>query len=226
MSICVGNEYINNDNLKFTIVSKHHKFKTETFYNVIFENGYTTIAGRKPILMGSVKNKTHPSIFNKAYIGNINNIKSYYNGKAYRKWYSMLSRCYNVNDISHKSYSGVTVCDRWLCFSNFLEDISKIQGFDENKLSLGLLELDKDYNGTGKLYSLQTCKLINKSDNLKLQKHKMKEFLAIDPNGIEYSSWNQTEFAKIHKLTPRTIGKVLNGDLKSHKHWKFKYKGI
>jgi len=224
MSIRIGEFRTNKQGLRFEVISKEYRIKTETFYKVRFDNGYETIAGRKPIEKGSVKNKTHPHIFGVAYIGDIKHVKSYYNGLAYNKWYSMLSRCYNKKDIGNITYNDVKVCDEWLCFKSFLKDIETLDGFDSNKLSTGKLELDKDYNGDGKLYSKETCKFIDKSTNMKLQKHKMKEFIGISPDGKIYTSWNQSEFARKHKLTARTIGKVLTKQLKTHKGWTFKYK--
>jgi hypothetical protein len=54
------------------------------------------------------------------------------NGKltrAYTKWVSMKSRCYNPNHPAYRYYGGkgITVCDRWLVrrhgFSNFFDDL-------------------------------------------------------------------------------------------------------
>lgn len=44
---------------------------------------------------------------------------------AYRSWESMKSRCLNPNDPSYGKYggSGITVCDRWLSFGSFLNDM-------------------------------------------------------------------------------------------------------
>jgi hypothetical protein len=55
--------------------------------------------------------------------------------KTYRAWSHMLSRCRNPDDGSYKNYGGrtdadgrlipVTVCDRWIDFENFLDDIGE-----------------------------------------------------------------------------------------------------
>lgn len=45
----------------------------------------------------------------------------------YTTWMSMLQRCLNPKATSYKIYggSGITVCDRWLKFENFLEDMGE-----------------------------------------------------------------------------------------------------
>lgn len=43
----------------------------------------------------------------------------------YQCWQGMLNRCRNNNDIGYERYGGrgITVCDRWMRFANFYEDM-------------------------------------------------------------------------------------------------------
>jgi hypothetical protein len=72
----------------------------------------------------------------------------------YRKWKDMITRVYSEK--MHKknpTYIGVTVCEEWLTFSNFLKwyEENYIDGFD----------LDKDLKVKGnKLYSPETCMFV------------------------------------------------------------------
>lgn len=45
--------------------------------------------------------------------------------RTYRSWVNMLTRCNNKNSRSYKDYGerGITVCDRWHTFENFLADM-------------------------------------------------------------------------------------------------------
>lgn len=93
-----------------------------------------------------------------------------WNKKVYRKWCSMLCRCYSEK--YHKrqpSYVGCLVSDKWLSLSNFVEDFSKIDGYDEEKFLNGYLCLDKDIksNGANKEYSLENCMFVSKIENSK-----------------------------------------------------------
>ena len=44
---------------------------------------------------------------------------------TYEVWYNMQHRCFNKNNHVYKNYGGrgITVCDRWLKFENFYEDM-------------------------------------------------------------------------------------------------------
>lgn len=48
-----------------------------------------------------------------------------YHTRTYNTWHMMLQRCFNINNPKYKNYGGrgITVCDRWLDFRNFLEDM-------------------------------------------------------------------------------------------------------
>ena len=98
-----------------------------------------------------------------ASIGNVDKSMLTFNNRIYRTWYDMLDRCYNPNNKRYKNYGGsnVTVCERWKCFEFFLQDVSKIPGFD-SWLIAGEREyhLDKDLkqlDSPNKIYSLETC---------------------------------------------------------------------
>jgi len=44
---------------------------------------------------------------------------------VYNSWHSMMQRCYNSNYPRYRDYGGrgIKVCNRWLKFENFLEDM-------------------------------------------------------------------------------------------------------
>ena len=46
---------------------------------------------------------------------------------TYGIWAGMLKRCRNPRCVKYKSYGGrgITVCDRWLSFQNFFEDMGE-----------------------------------------------------------------------------------------------------
>ena len=87
-----------------------------------------------------------------------------YTKKEYDIWYQMIHRCYNPINKYYEIYggAGVSVCTRWFNFSNFLEDLRKMENYD--KLMAGeKYQLDKDMlqpNTTCKVYSPDTCLLV------------------------------------------------------------------
>jgi len=63
---------------------------------------------------------------------------------VYRAWVSIKQRCLNPNNSHYHRYGGrgVTICDRWLTFKNFLEDV----GFPpESRLSIDRINNNRGY---------------------------------------------------------------------------------
>lgn len=63
--------------------------------------------------------------------------------RTYTTWQSMLGRCLNPNDPAFDDYGGrgIKVCNRWLIFENFLEDM----GERPENLSLDRIKNNKGY---------------------------------------------------------------------------------
>lgn len=65
------------------------------------------------------------------------------NSRTYRIWTNMVSRCTNQKFDTYPYYGGrgISVCDRWLTFSNFLEDMGRAPG----RLTLDRIDSMGDY---------------------------------------------------------------------------------
>lgn len=73
-------------------------------------------------------------------------------------WLSMKNRCGNPNDEAYANYGGrgITVCERWKLFENFMSDMGpRPEG----------MELDRRDNDLG--YNPENCRWITKSGNLR-----------------------------------------------------------
>lgn len=94
--------------------------------------------------------------------------------REYKVWANMIERCYDGKE-RHKTYQNVTVCDRWLCYAYFLEDLPKIKNYEywrDNPQQRIALNKDIYYSELGiitdcKEYNLLTTRFIGKSDNMK-----------------------------------------------------------
>jgi len=145
-----------------------------------------------------------------------------YREKVYNLWYNMNRRCYDKKSQRFNSYKDVSVCDRWLTFSNFIEDVEHIDGFNYHAFMSGELTLDKDYKSVNvKMYSMDTCLFISKEYNNKIKPNQQYRFIAISPSGKEYEGVNQSDFARKFNLKQNGINSCLNGSRKSHMGWKF-----
>jgi len=151
----------------FKVISKENLYKGNQYYKIRFNlTGYEKNVVLDSIRKGSIKDPYFPSIFGVACCG-ISNMACDSNGintKEYTLWHGMIARCYNPNCPEFKYYGGigVRVCDKWLCFEYFLQDLPLIEGYDLWKNSTGRkYDLEKDYkqinSNTCKIYSLDTC---------------------------------------------------------------------
>lgn len=186
---------------------------------------YQTITEKKHILSGGIKNPYYPLKLGVASIGNINTKEHL---KEFNKWRAMIDRCYDPNNNHYNTYGGkgIKVCDRWLCFEFFYEDLKKLKGYDKQKMENGELYLDKDIIGDRKIYSPENCILTSNEENVKEMNKRIKQykFKAIRlSDGFEEIVENQIEFAKKLRVNQSNISKCLKGEQKTCKGYIFKH---
>ena len=165
-------------NLKYTIGSVlssnkygdfeivNHNAKRTRFDIRFIETGYETNISYGCMIHGEVRDPYYPIYFKVACLGMISVDE---HPKEVYLWRGMINRCYDVNNPNYIYYGevGITVCDRWLCCENFINDIPLIEGYDEDLFYRGTLELDKDIRGKGtqKQYSLANCQFVTRQTN-------------------------------------------------------------
>lgn len=116
----------------------------------------------------------------------------------FSRWRSMMQRCYSRYSLSaNPTYSGCTVCDEWLSFSNFKSWMEK-QDWEGN-------HLDKDIIGDGSQYSSESCRFVSGAvNNLILDSKKRRGEL---PIGVSF-----------HKATGRLRARCSNPITKTDDH--------
>lgn len=119
------------------------------------------------VLAGKVKDQYYPTAHGVGYIGDFT--KNAYWKQAKQLWQNMIKRCYCEKDL--KGYFGrVTVCERWLCFANFLQDLPKLDNF-ENWLkgqngNAVKYNLDKDFIlKDNNVYAPELCSFVTEYEN-------------------------------------------------------------
>jgi len=136
--------------------------------------------------------------------------KSYLGTNTYRVWVNMKGRCSNKNIQCYKNYGGrgIKVCDRWMKFENFLEDM----GEKPNNLSLDRINVNGDYEVNNCRWATNKEQSRNMRNNSYVT-YKGKRFLVI-------------ELAETIGITPYTLRKRLNLGLDPTKRRKREYKKI
>ena len=116
---------------------------------------------------------------------------------TYWIWHGMLDRCRNHNSESYHNYGarGITVCDRWIEFENFLEDM----GERPEGLSIDRIENSGNYEPSNCRWATQKEQGRNRRDNW-------------DPVTYKGESKLPVEFAEQYGLDPGTLkSRLLRG---------------
>lgn len=180
----VGDILKNNAGYEFEVLNifrKEYKHKPQLMATVQFlETGTTKEVYVSNLTKGKIRDEYSPSYYGVGYLGDRSKSFEYYK-QGEQLWRNMLKRCYYENE--PKGYFGhAFVCKRWLCLSNFLEDLPKLKNFDKwlqgGKCSHTKYNLDKDVLGDGVWYSPHNCQFITEHENkslggkAKLEKYK------------------------------------------------------
>lgn len=176
---------------------------------------------RDAVYKGEIRDKYAVSFLGIGIIGNIKTRGKY--KPYYLIWRNLLQRCYSG---TNKAYSNVSVCERWKTFEFFYNDIPLIDGWNRELFEAGELDFDKDYKqefNMSKVYSLETCCWLPKSQNRCLQDGQQHKFKATSPNGTVFYDRNITAFAREHGLERKQISAVLHGRFNSTLGWKFEF---
>ena len=141
--------------------------------------------------------------------------------KFYLMWQNIKARCNNPNLKAYKNYGGrgITYDPRWNDFLEFKKDMyfQYLVAIRVKKIKNPSIER-KDVNGN---YCKENCTFITFTEQLKNQRT-TRSFIAISPEGKEYSGKNVNEFCKKHGLNSSHVYYCLDGKEKQHKGWKFK----
>src|SRR5574344_1325009 len=177
---------------------------------------------------GRAMDRFCPSVHRGGFLGDKYNTAHFLS----RRWKNMIGRCYNTNntrDYPNYGAKGITVCERWHNFSNYVDDVVLLEGYDEQLVKMGKLHLDKDIiNRETKIYSPETCKWVTQSENTKEMNKRVKQKISIATrlsDGYSEEFYNITEFCNLYNIPCiSSVSTCLLGKRNDYFGWKFEYK--
>ena len=187
------------------------------------KSGYETTVNTKYVQNGSlVQDRLSPSICGVGITGDIP--KDTLGNKLYGVWRRMIKRCYGKNYApSHKSQQ-IAVCDDWIYLSNFIADVKKIDGWNEEDFLSKKIVLDKDKKtilSNEKEYSVKTTSWISPEENSRYRKNSF-VFLVTKPNDETYIETSIRKCSKDTKLSIELIRKRIMDGEQDKSGFKFK----
>jgi thymidylate synthase len=168
-----------------------------------------------------VRDPYFPSVYKVGCVGQCDTTNALVK-KLKQTWEGMISRCYNPKDSMYYLYGekGVYVENRWLLFTNFLEDVQNLEGWDEKLKDWKEYTLDKD-KSLSNYYGPTKCSWLSKYEQVTLSSKK--KFTSTDPDGNKNIHYGIKEFSFTYGFNPSDISNCLTGRQKTVRGWSFEY---
>ncbi len=199
-----GDVFKTNNHGECTVVEYNGCFSVK----VVFSNtGTEHVTSSDQLRLGKVKDRYAKTLCGVGYLGE----KLPYIESIHTCWANMIKRCYDKEvQAKHPTYIGCSVCDEWLCFSNFY--VWYVSNYKQG------YEIDKDKKVPGnKVYSPDLCSFIISEENIQLAHQKMYQLRNKDGR-VEIVE-NMTKFCRDNGLSNSNMHSVRNGKRKSHNGW-------
>jgi len=128
-------------------------------------------------------------------------------GYLYKTWFSMLDRCFEPDHPKYKYYGdrGITICDRWHDFDQFVSDILSSIGERPEGMTFDRIDSNKNYEPGNVRWATLTEQSRNRPNYVKLNKQLADEIRE------KYAKHSTYELAREYGVSQTTICKVLKG---------------
>lgn len=125
------------------------------------------------------------------------------NTPTYSSWHGMKTRALNPNSTNYKYWGGrgIRICDRWLDFRNFLEDM----GERPKGMSLERIDNEKGYNPENCKWATKQEQFFNRRDT-KVNARKVEEMRKLYAEG----GITQKELGKRYEIDESQVSRIVN----------------
>lgn len=202
---------------RLTVIKFHSSIKGIVRYECLCDCGNITVVKSNNLKNGHTKSC---GCYNISMIVKRNTSHNFSKTRFYKIWGCMISRCSNKKGNRYHCYGGkgISVCDRWLKFENFKDDmydlyLKHVDIFGEKDTSIDRIDVNGNYEPSNCKWSTNKEQSSNTSKN--------RWFKAISPNKQEFIKNNQAEFSNNYNLSKTAVNMCLNKKQKEHKGWTF-----
>lgn len=127
------------------------------------------ICGKKTVVLGCnlvSKHTTSCGCFGKEKLSKIRKVHGMHDSNEYKIWRGIRNRCFNKNEPAYKNYGGrgITVCERWNSFENFLIDM----GRRPNGLSIERVNVNGNYEPGNCCWVTMKAQQANRRDTVRV----------------------------------------------------------
>lgn len=182
---------------KCKIIGLLEKHKNYHVFLVQFEDGTLVKTRNTNLKTGSIKNPYYKSVCGVACLGNASS-----KHPLYEHWKQMINRCYNPEHVSYQNYGdrNIKVCDRWLCFEYYLEDIVNYENYE---LLLDGHSFQIDRKDNDKNYDYENCHVISCKQNSRNRRSNF--YVDVYKNSEFVETGHITDIAEKYNLARVTI---------------------
>ncbi len=117
---------------------------------------------------------------------------------GYTSWKTMRQRCNNPNNTNYHHYGGrgITICDRWDSFANFIEDM----GERPEGLTLERRNTNGNYNPTNCYWATQSQQITNRRCTYHDKSHCPLSYIQTDTRGLSPRYFVKVQLTKAKRV--------------------------
>jgi len=185
----------------YVVISEAEKQNRQSRWNCLCDCGTTkTVFGSSLVSGGTVSCGCHRIKIHTTH----GQTKNHQQSTSYRSWYKMILRCTHKKDTNYHRYGGrgITICDKWLKFEGFYEDMGDCQ----EKMSLDRINVNGNYEPNNCRWATFKEQQNNRRDNYFIEFNGLRKTLS---EWSDYTGINYVTIQSRIKLLHWDVGKAL-----------------